>query len=82
MAVVPLTATVQFTAHFEVVEGGWIQAQLQELPGVITAAPTLPEAKAMLVDALREYLLALGSPESDEIGNGEQAAIQIVISAA
>lgn len=33
--------TVTFTAVYEEVEDGWIQARLAEMPGVITAAPTV-----------------------------------------
>lgn len=47
------------TAIYEPVENGWIQARFEELPEVITAAPTREEAKDMLLDALREYLLSL-----------------------
>ena len=34
---------------------------MEELPEVITAAPTRDEAKELLLDALWEYLLTLGS---------------------
>ena len=50
-----------FTVLFQEVEEGWTQASLQELPAVITAAPTRQEAKELLLDALREYVLALQS---------------------
>ncbi len=50
------------TAVFEPVEEGWFQGRIAELPGVITAGRSLEEAKALLPDALREYLLALGEP--------------------
>ena len=49
---------LQLTPTYEQVEGGWTQAGLRELPGVITAAPSLEEAQDMLVDALREFLLS------------------------
>jgi predicted RNase H-like HicB family nuclease len=51
---------LQLTPTFEQVEGGWTQAGLRELPGVITAAPSLEEARDMLMDALREFLLSFG----------------------
>ena len=51
---------VSLTAVYEPVENGWTQARIEELPAVITAAPTLEEAKGLLLDALREYLLSLG----------------------
>ncbi len=52
-------STLALTAVYEPVEGGWTQAHLEELPGVITAAPSRAEAKEMLADALREYLASL-----------------------
>ena len=50
---------VFLTAVYEPVDDGWTQARLEELPGVITAAPSPEEAKDMLIDALHEYLLSL-----------------------
>ncbi len=55
-----MSVHVSLTAVYEPVEDGWIQARIQELPAVITAGPSLDEAKALLLDALREYLLSLG----------------------
>ncbi len=54
---------IKLTAVYEPVENGWTQGRLIELPGVITAAPTLAQAKEMLRDALAEYLriIRLGS---------------------
>ena len=51
---------LHLTLVFEQVENGWTQASLMEMPGVITAAPTRAEAHAMLLDALREFLLSFG----------------------
>ncbi len=66
-----VTREVSFTAIYETVEDGWVQARIQELPGVITAAPSLEEAKEFLLDAVREYLLALGEGEVDTtLGKG------------
>jgi predicted RNase H-like HicB family nuclease len=53
-----VAAPLSLTAIYEPVEDGWIQARVKELPGVITAAPTLEEARDLLGDAVREYLLA------------------------
>lgn len=81
---VNMTARVAFTAIYEQVENGWTQARIAELPGVITAAPTLDEAKEMLVDALREYLLALredgGTPDGSppEITTGHNGLHQSI----
>jgi predicted RNase H-like HicB family nuclease len=58
-----MATTFELTAVFRTVENGWVQASLQEVPGVITVAPTRAEAESMLADALHEYLLALGQQE-------------------
>lgn len=57
-------AHMTLTAVYEPAEDGWIHAYIREMPGVITAAPTLEEAQVWLADALQEYLLALSE------GNG------------
>lgn len=82
-----MSSRLSLTAIYEPVDGGWIQAHLAELPGVITAAPTLEKAKELLADALREYLLALGEaepvPDSPVSGKISQAgALEVVIDAA
>lgn len=56
---------------FEPDEGGWVRATIEELPGVITCAPTLEEARELVHDALAEWLSALTSTERASIG--EQA---------
>jgi predicted RNase H-like HicB family nuclease len=80
-------ARVSFTAVYEPADNNWIQAHLAELPGVITAAPTLEEAKDLLAGALREYVLALGeattAPGPPPAGSTTQAgALEVVIDAA
>jgi len=75
--------SIMLTARFQQVEGGWTQAQLQELPGVITTAATLDEAKELLVDALREYLLSLRSNDTTtDTCIGDRGQVEIVIRAA
>ncbi len=64
-----MSVQVSFTAIYEPVEDGWVQARIQELPAVITAGASLDEAKDLLLDALREYLLSLGEAEAPA-GNG------------
>jgi predicted RNase H-like HicB family nuclease len=54
-----MTKHIPLTVVYEPVEGGWTQATIAELPGVITAAPTRGEAKALVVDALHEFLRSL-----------------------
>lgn len=78
-----MSTSLSFTAIYEQVENGWVQARLDELPAVITAAPTLEAAKEQIVDALREYLLSLGSPSGATApGAVERAHLDIVIQAA
>jgi predicted RNase H-like HicB family nuclease len=78
-----MSSRVTFTAVFEPVENGWTQARIAELPGVITAAPSVDQAKEQLVDALREYLLALQQPHGPE-GDfvGARGAVHVTIDAA
>lgn len=81
-----MTTRLSFTAVYEPVEEGWTQARIDELPAVITAAPTLDEAKELLVDALHEYLRSLGPQHpSDARGSSRGATrlpVEIVIEAA
>ncbi len=60
---------------FEPDEEGWVRATVEELPGVITCAPTLDEARELVRDprelvrdALDEWLQALTSAERATIG--------------
>jgi predicted RNase H-like HicB family nuclease len=67
----PISLTL--TAVFEPAEEGWILATLPALPGVVTQGRSLEEARAMLADALREYLLALDdarAPSGDDATEG------------
>lgn len=66
----PVSSLIELTAVYEPVEDGWIQARIVQLPGVITAAASLEEAKQLLVDALREYLLALGGQDGAFTASG------------
>ena len=73
-----------FTAVYEQVEDGWTQARIEQLPAVVTAAPTASEAKELLVDALYEYLLSLGASDqaSPPKDSAERLPFEIVITAA
>jgi predicted RNase H-like HicB family nuclease len=77
----PVTSSIQFSVIFEPVDDGWIQARIEELPGVITAAATRAEAKTQVVDALREYLLALRDLPSAPAVGVEREALDLMISA-
>ena len=53
---------------FEPDEAGWVRATVEELPGVITCAPTLDEARELVRDALDEWLKSLTSAERATMG--------------
>lgn len=70
----------EMTAVFEETDGGWVQASIAELPGVITAGPSLEEAQELLLDALREYLLAQGDVHAVEVAErGERHRIAVTV---
>jgi predicted RNase H-like HicB family nuclease len=73
-----------WTGVFETVDDGWVQAWVAEIPGVITAGPTLEEARRLLVDALREYLLSLGQgePSPPVAETARRETLRVVIDAA
>jgi predicted RNase H-like HicB family nuclease len=54
---------------FEPDEEGWVRATIEELPGVITCAPTRDEARKLIRDALDEWLAALTSAERATAGS-------------
>jgi predicted RNase H-like HicB family nuclease len=57
-------------------DDGWIHAYLPALPGVMTSHRSPEEARAMLADAFREYLLALDEGEVDD-ASGATLALTI-----
>lgn len=71
-----MTETLDFTVVFRLVEDGWTQAHIREVPGVLTAAPSREEAAALIPDALREYLLALGDVEGPAAGRGTDGGVE------
>lgn len=74
---------LNLTAVFETVENGWVQARVPEIPGVITAAPTQAEAREMLLDAVREYLLSLLSDSAAPVSApATQESLRVTLSAA
>ena len=70
---------LKLTAVYEPVENGWTQGRLVELPGVITAAPTLAEAKEMLRDALVEYLASFDSAPDASAPGAESEELELTI---
>lgn len=76
----PVQELLQLTPVYERVDGGWTQARLVELPGVITAAPTREQAQEMLLDALREFLLSFGPGDSVAPTSTDADALTLTIS--
>ena len=74
-----MTAEVAFTAVFETVEHGWVQARLVEIPGVITVAPTRDEATEALLDAFAEYVRSFAD---DTVPQGDGTPVSVTITAA
>lgn len=60
-------ASVAFTAVYEDVENGWVQARLAEIPGVLTVAPTRAEATEALLDAFAEYVRSFADPDAGSV---------------
>lgn len=78
-----MSTDLTWTAVFETVEGGWVQARVAELPGVVTVGPTLAEAKVLLLDAVREYLLSLRQdPPEPTADSARREVLHVVIDAA
>jgi predicted RNase H-like HicB family nuclease len=78
-----MAVRIALTAIYEPVENGWVQARIEELPAVITAGPTAEDARELLLDALREYLLSLADQRgrAEAQGLGEREPIEIVLGA-
>jgi predicted RNase H-like HicB family nuclease len=70
---------IKLTAVYESADDGWTQGRLVELPGVITAAPTLAEAKTMLRDALVQYLASFDSAPDATTPGAETEVLALTI---
>jgi predicted RNase H-like HicB family nuclease len=75
-----MTRDVSLTAIYESVEGDWVQARVKEIPEVITAAPSKAEAKELLLDALWEYLQALGGASREDLEGASMSQEELAIS--
>jgi predicted RNase H-like HicB family nuclease len=72
--------SIPLSIIYEPVENGWVQARIEELAPVITAAPTRDEARELVLDALREYLLSLRGNVAPGPGS-ERESVALTISA-
>lgn len=77
-----MSTTLAFAVVLTPVEGGWTQAQLRELPGVVTCAPTEAAARDVVVDALREYLSSFAESAFDAPTAARTGLIRVTIDAA
>lgn len=68
---------LSYTAAFEQVENGWIQARIVEVPGVITVGPSRDEARELLRDALREYLASFMESDRDETSGDDREQVRV-----
>jgi predicted RNase H-like HicB family nuclease len=73
----PWAATVSARTASKRSRTAGCRAGVAEMPGVITAAPTLEEAKSMIRDALREYLASYRSDPVATPPGAETEAIRL-----
>lgn len=70
------------TAVFTPDENGWTMAQLAEWPAVVTCAPTLDEARDMLLDAAHEMVASYRAEGREPpIGGGRVESLKIDLAA-
>jgi hypothetical protein len=62
---------ISLSIVYEPVEDGWVQARIEGIPEVITAGRDKAEARALVLDALREYLLSIR-------GNGDAVDRELI----
>lgn len=74
-----MTDPLELTIVFESDDEGWIVASIPQLPGVHSQGRTREEARANVIDALRD-LLALRFGEHPVIGNAaDSETLHLVI---
>jgi predicted RNase H-like HicB family nuclease len=76
-----MASPIKLTVIYEPVENGWTQARVKELPGVITVAATAAEAKVMVEDAIREYLLAQLEDGKNGSASAQEEHVELIIGA-
>lgn len=74
-----MASEVTLTAMFEIVEGGWTQARIREIPEVITAGPTREEAEELLRDALLEYVSSLAQPLAEDGASADLQDLRLTV---
>jgi predicted RNase H-like HicB family nuclease len=77
-----MAESMTLTAVFQPDENGWTMAQLAEWPAVVTCAPTLEEAREMLVDAAQEMAASYREEGREPpIGGGRVESLKINLAA-
>lgn len=76
-----MAGELTLTAVYETVEEGWVQARIEELPEVITAAPSRTAAEEALKDAVLEYFASLSEPLNGDALAGDRQSLQLTVSA-
>jgi predicted RNase H-like HicB family nuclease len=75
-----MSDAVTLTAVFTPDENGWTMAQLAEWPAVVTCAPTVEAARAMLRDAASEVIVSYRDEGREPpIGGGHVEALTICL---
>jgi predicted RNase H-like HicB family nuclease len=72
-------AALSLTAVLTPVENGWTQAHLNDVPGVITCAPTRAQALEDLVDALEQFLRSHTVGDPADPAHGERIELRLVL---
>ena len=67
----PSPPQISLSIVYEPVEDGWVQARIEGIPEVITAGRDKDEARILVLDALREYLLSIR-------GNGDAVDRELI----
>jgi predicted RNase H-like HicB family nuclease len=70
-------AHLTLTAIYEPVEQGWVQARIEQLPGVMTVAPTADQARDMLADALVEYLASFAGEAPPDAPGARRESLEL-----
>ena len=67
------------TVVFETVDEGWVQARIAEIPAIITVGHDRDDARSLVEDALREYLLAIATTDRPAEMAGDTEEVRLVL---
>jgi predicted RNase H-like HicB family nuclease len=60
----------EYTVVYQTIEDGWVMARVPELPGAVTQAPTLEEAREMIREAVELLLLSYRENAAKDASGG------------